>query len=116
MVTLPVGLERRLSDTFGDVLLDAPQRELTVRVGLIRELETTTAGGETEATALRLKVLSLPDDGQEIETAEAKLLVAAVEENARRYNQMVTDHLRDFLAEVREQLKAAKAATADIAE
>jgi hypothetical protein len=44
------------------------------------------------------------------ETAEAKLLVAAVEENARRYSRMVTDQLRDWLAEVREQLKAPRAA------
>jgi len=108
VITLPIGLDRTLSDTFGDPLPDAPGRDITVRVGLIRELEMTTGGGDTEATALRLKVLSLPDNGQEIETAEARLLVAAVEENARRYSRMVTDQLRDWLGEVREQLKAAK--------
>lgn len=109
MVVLPIGLDRTLSDTFGDSLFDAPGREVTVRVALIRELEMTTAGGDTEATALRLKLLSLPDDGQEVETAEAKLLVAAVEENARRYSRMVTDQLHDWLAEVREQLRQTKA-------
>ena len=111
MVTLPIGLDRTMSDTFGEPLFDGPGRPLTVRVGLIRELEMTSAGGETEATSLRLKLLSLPDDGQEVETAEAKLLAAAVDENPRRYARMVTDQLRDWLAEVREQIKAAKART-----
>ena len=31
MITLPIGLDRTISDTFGDDLFDAPNRPLSVR-------------------------------------------------------------------------------------
>lgn len=105
MIALPIGLDRTLQDTFGDTLWDAPKRELTVRVALIRVLEVTRLGQDTEATALRLKLLSLVDDGTEVETGEARLIVNAVEENIKQYSRMVVDALTDYLEPVKEALK-----------
>ena len=106
MMVLPIGLDRTISDTFGDDLFDAPGRPLTVRVALIRLLEVTKSPN-TEATDLRLKLLHLPE-GSEVETAEARLLCEVVAENARGYARLVTDSLHEYVEPISAELKAAK--------
>lgn len=113
MIQLPIGLDCTITDTFGDMLFDRPPRpgdpgrQLTVRVGIIRLLEATTSRGDTEATALRLKLLNM-EEGGDLENAEAQLICDAARENARDYLPVIKDAIGEFAGKIEIALKGVR--------